>query len=106
MLSFRFPLRSQDLLAKVVQAVEVDVGEELAGEVADGETEAALEGGEQVIAWKVQRRRLLGVGAVDDAVRQRQGAGAGDASAQVALQDVVVDCREVAVDVAARTWRK
>ena len=69
-------LRSQDLLAEVVQAVEVDVREELAGQVADGQAAPALERGEQVVAGVVQRHRLLGVGAVDDAVRQRQGANA------------------------------
>ena len=95
-------LRSQDLLAEVVQAVEVDVGEELAGQVADGQAAPALERGEQVVARKVERHRLLGVGAVDDPVRQRQGAGADDAPAQVALEDFMVDGGEVAVDVAAQ----
>ena len=50
----------------------------------------------------VEGHRLLGVGAVDNAVRERQGAGAGDAPAQVALENLVVDGREVAVDVAAQ----
>ena len=65
-------LRSQDLLAEVVQAVEVDVGEELAGQVADGQAAPALERGEQVVAGVVEGHRLLGVGAVDDPVRQRR----------------------------------
>ena len=65
-------LRSQHLLAEVVQAVEMDVGEELAGQVADGQAAPALERGEQVVAGVVERHRLLGVGAVDDPVRQRR----------------------------------
>ena len=38
-------LRPQDLLAEVVQAVEVHVGEEPAGQVADGQATRALEEG-------------------------------------------------------------
>ena len=40
----------------------------------------------------------MGIGAVDDTVRQRQGAGAGDAPPQVTLQDLVVDGWKVAED--------
>ena len=36
------------VLHEVVEAVEVEVGEELAGQVADGQPAAALEGGEEV----------------------------------------------------------
>ena len=70
----------------MVQTVQVDVGEELAGEVADGQAAPALERAEQVVAGVVERHRLPGVGAVDDAVRQRQGTGAGDAPAETALE--------------------
>ena len=52
-------LRPQDLLAEVVEAVEMDVGEELAGQVADGQAPPALEGCEQVVAGVVQVHRLL-----------------------------------------------
>ena len=45
---------------------------------------------------------LLGVGAIDDQVGQGEGALAGEAPPQVALQDGVVDGGEVAVDVAAQ----
>lgn len=86
----------------MVQAVEVDVGEELARQVADGQAAPTLERCEQVVAGIVERHRLLGVGAVDDPVRQRQRAGTGDAPAEIAFEDVVVDGREVAGDVAAQ----
>ena len=43
-------LGPQHLLAEVVEAVEVEVGEELDCEVADGETAPPLEGGEEVVA--------------------------------------------------------
>ena len=48
---------SQDLLAEVVQAVGVDIGEELAGQVADGQAAPALERSEQVAAGVVEARK-------------------------------------------------
>ena len=99
------PQRAQDFLHEVVQAVEVDVGEELAGQVADGQPPAALEGGEQVVAGVVEMHRLLGVGAVDDRVDEPQGACAPDAPAHVRLQHRVVDGWEVAVEVATQHRR-
>ena len=62
------PLGPQHLLAEVVEAIEVEVGEELAGEVANGQAAPPLEGGEEVVAGEMEVDGLLGVGAVDDAV--------------------------------------
>ena len=43
---------AQHLLAEVVQAIKVEIGEELAREIAYGKAAPALEGGEQVDAGK------------------------------------------------------
>ena len=96
------PLRPQHLLAEVIEAVEVEVGKELAGEVADGQAAPPFEGGEQVVAGEVEVDGLLRVRAVDDPVGEVEGALAGEAAAKVALEDGVVDGGEVAVDVAAQ----
>ena len=94
-------LRPQDFLAEVVEPVQVHVGEELAREVSDRQPPPPLEGREQVVARIVEVHPLLRVRAVDDRIGQRQGARAGETPPEVALQDRVVDGREVAVDVAA-----
>ena len=96
------PLRAQHFLAEVVEAIEIEVGEELAGEVADGQAAPPFEGGEQVVAGEVEVDGLLRVRAVDDPVGEVEGALAGEAAAKVALEDGVVDGGEVAVDVAAQ----
>ena len=56
---------------EVIEALEIQVGEELAGQVADRQAAAALEWREQVVALEVQVDRLLWVGAIDDQVEQR-----------------------------------
>ena len=74
---------AENLLAEVVQTVEIDVGEELAGQVADGQAPASLKGRQQVIAREEMMDRLLRIGTVDDPVGEVQRAFAGDASAEV-----------------------
>ena len=49
------PLGPQHFLAEVVQAVQIQIGEELAGQVADRQAAPALEGGEQMVARVVGR---------------------------------------------------
>ena len=95
-------LGAQHLLAEVVQSIQVQIGEELAGEVADRQPAAAFERREQIVAGIVDQHGLLPIAAVDDAVGQCQGVFAGEAAAQVRFEDGVVDGREVAVDVAAQ----
>ena len=94
-------LRAQHLLADVVQAIKVEIGEELAREIADGKAAPPLEGGEQVVAGEVFVHRFLRIRAIDDPVRQRQRAVAGDPAADVGLEDFVIDRRKIAVDIAS-----
>ena len=79
-------LGPQYFLAEMVQAVEVQVGKELAGQIADRQAAPSFQGGKQIIARIVEKDGFLRVGRVDDAVRQRQGAAAGNTAAQVALE--------------------
>ena len=94
-------LRPQHFLAEVIQTVEIDVREELAGQVADGQAAAAFQRRQEIVARGQQVDRLLRVGAVDDPVGEGQGRLAGPAP-KVALQDLVIDGGRVAVYVATR----
>lgn len=85
---------------KVVDGIEVDVGEKLGSLVAEGEAAATLEGGEQVVAWEIAGKLLLGVGAGNDGCRQSQGGRAFDDASQLTVEDLVVDGGEVFADVA------
>ena len=78
--------RPQYLLAEVIEPVEIDVGEKLTGQVADGKPPAALEWCQQVVAGIEDVDRLLRVGAFNDPVHQDQRAFAGDAAAQIAFE--------------------
>jgi hypothetical protein len=91
---------SQHLLAEMIEAIEVDVGEELAGQVADRQPPPAAIGLEEIVARIVEVDRFLGVRAIDDGVEQPQRRRTTEAPAKVGLQDLVVDGREVAIDVA------
>ena len=94
--------RPQDLLAEMVEAVEIEIGEKLAGQVADRQSAPSLEGRKQVVTRIMQTHRLLRVGGIHDPVRESQGASAGDPPAEVPLEGFVVNGREIAIDVAAQ----
>ena len=61
---------------EVIEAVEVDIGEKLAGEVADGQSLAAATGGEGRIAGEIVEDGVLGIAVVNDLVDQPEGIGA------------------------------
>lgn len=94
------PVSSQHLLAEMIQAVQIDVGEELAGQVADRQATTPAIRGEQIVSGVIAVDRLLGIGPVDDPVRQGQGPGAGNAATQVAFQQIMVDGRKIPPDIA------
>jgi hypothetical protein len=52
----------------VIEAVEIEVGEELAGQVADRQAAAALEWREQIVAIEIEVDRLLRVRGIDDEI--------------------------------------
>ena len=62
----------------MVKSTEVDVGKELAGEVANGESFAALDWGQQAVAGKVFDALALVVAAVNDAIAQLESIWAFD----------------------------
>lgn len=85
---------------EVIEAVEVDVGEELAGKVADGEATFVVGGGEEVVAGEVFDARFLVVAVVDDRVEQPKGGFTFDFSAEQLFENVVIDAGEVFANVA------
>lgn len=58
----------------VVEGVEVEIGEELAGEVADGQAMRAFQGRQQGIAREGMEGRAAAGAVGEDAVEQPQGA--------------------------------
>lgn len=56
--------------AVVVEAVEVDICEELAGEVTDGQSALSGEGRKKVVAGEVDVAGFLGVAIVDDEIEE------------------------------------
>ena len=64
----------QDLLEVMVQVVEVEIGEELAGQIADGNADSPLDRCKEVIAGEIAR--VLGSSGrpIDDAIQQVQDA--------------------------------
>src|SRR5262245_48946365 len=63
--------RPQYFGCKMVEAIEIEIGEELARQVSDRQAAAALEGGEKVVAIEVKLDRLLPVRGIGDQVHQR-----------------------------------
>ena len=84
---------------EVVERVEVDVGEELAGLVAQRQAPAPLGGREQVVAGEPHQHRVLGIAVVDDPVHQPEDVRVLDLAGDQALEDRVVDRREELADI-------
>ena len=86
---------------EMVERVEIEIGEELAGEIADRQTTPPLIGREQIIARKMEIDRLLLVRAIDDCIEEPERPLAADATAEGNLQDCVVDGGEITIHIAA-----
>ncbi len=71
----------------VIEAIEVEVGEELAGEVADRKAAWALQGGEQGVAGEGVDRGAEAGAVGEEAIKQPESAGAVDALRQLGAQD-------------------
>ena len=71
----------------VIESVQVDVGEKLAGEVADRDADSFWAG------------LVKGGAVVEDAIEEPEGVGAFDFAADEGFEDAVVDVGEVAADV-------
>ena len=84
----------------MVEVVEVDVGEELAGLIAQRQTAAALGRAEQVVADIPLADVFLRVGVVDDTGGQLQNAPVLDLAVEPSLEELMVNTREVFLDVA------
>jgi hypothetical protein len=95
------PPTAQPLLDEMIQRVEIDVREELARQITDGQAAAPLQRAQEIIARIVQMHRLLRVGAVDNRVEQAQAPRAIDAPTQIRPQDRMIDRRKVAIDIRA-----
>ena len=87
-------LRAKNFLAEVIQSIEIEVGEELAGQVADGQAAAAFQRCQEIVAGEQQVDRLLRVGAVDDTVGKVQRPFAGDTATEIGFENLVVGSSE------------
>jgi hypothetical protein len=61
----------------VIEAIEMEVGEKLAGEVADRQPARPLQGGEQGVAGEGIEGGADGGAVGEDLIQQPEGAGAG-----------------------------
>ena len=92
-------LDPQPVLDEVIERVEVDVGEELAGLVADGDAPPPFAGREQVVAGELVQDFFLRVAVVDDLADQPQHVRVFDLAGHQFLEDFVVQRREELLDV-------
>lgn len=56
----------------MVKSIEVEIGEKLAGEIADWQAAATVERREEIITVKIKIDCFLPVGTVDDQIQYRQ----------------------------------
>src|SRR5262249_52382783 len=92
-------MTAQRLFGKVVEAVEIDIGEELAGEVPNGQALTAACGREQIVAGEIVQYLWLGIAGIDDLPHEPAGTPVADRSAEDGKQEVMVDAGEVLRDV-------
>jgi hypothetical protein len=92
---------TQGLLYKVVEIVEIKVGEKLAGQIADGDSLFAGHGRKQVVSGKVLQRcpgrPMFGC---DDLIHQPEGVQAFDFTPDLLAQGGVINAEEILPDVA------
>jgi len=79
---------------RVVEAIKEHIGQELAGEVADGDSPAPVGHGKQVITGEPLLHGLLGIAPVDHVVHHAEQPLIGDDSAHLGLEERMVDAWE------------
>ena len=84
----------------MIEAVEIKVRDELAGQIADRQTAAAPERRKEIVAIEIELYRLLCIRAIDDQIQKPQRRPADDAAAEFGFQDRMIDRRKIAVDIA------
>src|SRR5262249_10233144 len=75
---------------EVIERVEVNLGEDLAGLVARGRTSPPFGGREQVVAGEPHQHRVLGVAVVDDRADEPQDVRVFDLAGDQPLEDAVI----------------
>ena len=86
----------------MIKSVEVYVGKELTGQIADRNAASSFQGRKHFIARKMNVDRLLGIGSVNNAVHQIQGSGACDASTNVLFENFMINRGEISINVTAK----
>lgn len=85
---------------KMIEGVEVDVGQKLAGQIADGKSFGSLYRGQQVIAGEIVENGFLRVAAVNDGIDQPQGIGAFNFAKHDGFEDRSINTRKIFTDIA------
>lgn len=85
---------AQPIHDRMIKAIKEHIGQELAGEVADGDPPAPVGHGEKVIARKPLLHRFLWIAPINDLVQQPEYPLIGDDSAHLGLEERMVDARE------------
>ena len=94
--------RTQHLFAIVIKSVEVYVGKELTGQIADRNAASSFQGRKHFIAREMNVDRFLRIGSVNNAVHQIQGSGACDASTNVLFENFVNNRGEISINATAK----
>lgn len=92
----RFQLAADEM----IQGIEIDIGEELRGLIAERQAATALKGSKQMVAGKIPINWFLRVGGGDDGGGESESAAALDDAGQLLVQDVVIHGSEIFPDVA------
>jgi hypothetical protein len=85
--------RAQHFLDKMIEPVQVHIGEKLARLISQRQPAPAFRQRPQIIPREERQRRLLRVAVVNDPLDQPQRVGVLDFSAQQCLENLVVDGR-------------
>ena len=94
---------SREAAQLMVKTIKVEVGQKLAGEVADGQAPETLQWGEQGVAGEGVNSRSVDGSIGQDAIEQPEGAGTSDQRLQLAPEQMVVDAWERLPDVGLDT---
>lgn len=85
---------------EMVEGIEINIGEELAGQISNRQAAPALQRRKQIIAGEVPVDFQLRVAAVDDSVDEPQRFGVADDAANFVFQNFVIDAGKIMAEVA------
>jgi hypothetical protein len=90
---------SQPVMDEVIQRVKVEIGEVLTGKIPDWKPPPSGMRCKEIVARKIEHRRLLSVGAIDNQTRQFPGTPTWNHPPQLLFEYCMIDGRKVVPDI-------